>query len=164
MAEAEGASADTSRRAFVPTLVAVAVVTVCAVSAASGMAWLEAVQTQKDRQAAATCSLEQKQKITLGDALTSIVELPSIVTNLEGEGAPWLRMDVSVVLPVGTPQKERLAAELSQDFLGYLRTLPVNEISGGTNFYLLKRDLRDIARSRTEEPSADVLIRTFVIE
>jgi flagellar FliL protein len=146
------------------TLIPFVAVTVIAAGAAAAGAWFEAGRQKASAVEAAKCGPATAQVGELGDAVTSVLELPSIVTNLAGEDAPWLRLDVSVVVPNSTPQKDQLAAELSQDFLGYVRSLQVSELSGGTSLYLLKNDLKELAKVRTSDASLDVLIRTFVIE
>ena len=148
---------------LMPLIVAVGIVTVCAVAGAAGLAWLEAGKNN-ETSAAATCTPEQMEQAELDDSVSTVVDLPSIVTNLSGEDAPWLRMDASVVVPLATAKKEELATQLSQDFMSYVRSLTASELSGGTNLYLLKRDLKEIARTRTADASLDVLIRTLVVE
>lgn len=165
MADNEGAGkGDGAGGGLVPLILALAIVTFCAVAGAAGIAWLESGGKNDEKAAAAGCTPEQKEQAELDDKISTVVDLPSIVTNLAGDDAPWLRMDTSVVVPLATAKKQELAAELSQDFLSYVRSLPASDLSGGTNLYLLKRDLKEIARTRTSDASLDVLIRTLVIE
>lgn len=162
MAEANNNSDP--KTGFVPVVIALAAVTVIAAGAATGAAWFDAGRRKTEGAAAATCASENKQMAELGDAVSTVLDLPSIVTNLAGDDEQWLRLDVSVVVPKPVAQKEQLTAELAQDFLGYVRSLTVGELSGGTNLHFLKKDLTELARIRTSDASLDVLIRTFVIE
>lgn len=155
---------DGVRGGLLPLLVALALVTVCAVAGAAGLAWIESGKKTDEKTAAAGCTPEQKEQAELDDKISTVIDLPSIVTNLAGEDAPWLRMDASVVVPLATAKKQELAGELSQDFLSYVRSLSASDLAGGTNLYLLKRDLKEIARTRTSDASLDVLIRTLVVE
>ena len=161
--EADKGEAE-ERGGLLATIVPFVVVTVIAAGAAAGGAWFESGRQNAEAKAAASCGPAEKQVAELGDSVTSVLDLPSIVTNLAGEDAPWLRLDVSVVVPNTTPQKDQLAAELSHDFLGYVRSLQASELAGGTNLYLLKNDLTELAKARTSDATLDVLIRTFVIE
>lgn len=153
-----------AKSGIVPVVIALAAVTVIAAGAATAVAWFDAGRRKAEVAAAASCGPEDKQLAELGDAVSTVLDLPSIVTNLAGEDEQWLRLDVSVVVPKSVVQKEQLTAELAQDFLGYVRSLAAGELSGGTNLYLLKKDLTELARIRTADASMDVLIRTFVIE
>ncbi len=164
MAQEAGSGEGEERSGVLSIIIPIIAVTVIAAGAAAAGAWFEAGRQKAETHAAASCGPVDKQVAELGDSVTSVLDLPSIVTNLAGEDAPWLRLDVSVVVPNSTPQKEQLAAELSHDFLGYVRSLQVSELSGGTNLYLLKSDLTELAKVRTSNASLDVLIRTFVIE
>lgn len=164
MAKADSEGKAGQGEGMVSLMIAIAAVTIVAAGGAAAAAWFETGRQKSETAGAATCGPEERQIAQLGDQVTFVLNLPSIVTNLAGEDAPWLRLDVSVVVPNTTPQKEQLAAQLSQDFLGYVRSLNVSELSGGTNLYLLKEDLTELAKARTSEGSLDVLIRSFLIE
>lgn len=163
-ADGPGEGAQKTSGGVLQLILAAALVTVLAAGAAVGLAWYEQSRKAAGAAQAQTCSPERTEHASLGDDVSSVVELPSIMTDLSGEGAPWVRLDVSVVLPVALAGKDVKAAELAQDFLGYVRSLRADQLSGGTNLYLLKHDLKDIARIRTAGASVDVLIRTLIIE
>ncbi|MEZ5899384.1 MAG: flagellar basal body-associated FliL family protein [Hyphomicrobiaceae bacterium] len=150
---------------IVRTALAFLAVTFVGAGAGLGSAWFHAKTSPTgahvDQRA---CETGASEKFQLSDAASVVLEIPSIITNLRGENAPWVRLEVSVILPVGFSDKGRYGAQLAQDFLGYMRTLEAAQLVGGTNLQFLKEDLKEIASIRTEQPGTDVLIRTLVIE
>jgi flagellar basal body-associated protein FliL len=150
---------------FVPTLIALVIVSLISAGVGVGIAWYKASVAQPPRShAQAEEASEGGGTATEMEPTKKIVEIPSIMTNLSGEAAPWLRLDLSVVLPVAMPDQEVKLAELSDDFLSFLRTLTVEQISGGSNLQFLKQDLKEIARIRTSDAQVDILIRSLIIE
>ena len=147
------------------TLIAFALVALLSVAGGLGLAWYaeQEAKAPADHDAGkATAKTEES--AALAEPTAKIAELPSIMTNLSGEGAPWLRLDLSVVLPKEMPDQEAKLAELGQDFLSFVRTLRADQISGGSNLQFLKQDLQEIARIRTSDPTVDVLIRNLIVD
>lgn len=156
---------DTSEGGRGSTLVAIALVALLSVGGGLGLAWYSGQIAEKTSAAVPPEGSEQTVEGTDQSApATKIAELPSIMTNLSGEGAPWLRLDLSVVLPQEMPDQNTKLAELSQDFLSFVRTLRADQIAGGSNLQFLKQDLQEIARIRTSDHTVDVLIRTLIVE
>ena len=150
---------------IVRSALAILVVTLAGVSAGGASAWFQVRHLNLEPGVSAppgeTATLE---KVRLSDAASTLIEIPTIITNLAGENAPWVRLEVSVVVPAGFADKTRVGAQLAQDFLGHVRTLQSMQLAGGTNLHYFREDLREIARIRTAQDSLDVLIRTLVIE
>ena len=151
--------------AIVQSALAFLVVTLVGVVAGGGGAWFQARQfTRELGVSAPACEGAALEKVQLSDAASALIEIPTIIPHRAGENAPWVRLEVSVVLPAGFADKTRVAAELAQDFLGHVRTLQSMQLAGGTNLHYFREDLKEIARIRTSQDSLDVLIKTLVIE
>ncbi|HMN38733.1 MAG TPA: flagellar basal body-associated FliL family protein [Hyphomicrobium sp.] len=150
---------------FQQTALTFLIVTTIGFGAGLAAAWLHAPSSRADASdPKPACEPGAVEKLQFSDAASSVIEVPSIITNLAGENAPWVRLEVSIVLPRDFADKERHAAQLAQDFLGFVRTLQATQLTGGTNLQLLKEDLKEIASIRTSRASLDVLIRTLIIE
>jgi len=151
--------------AILQSALAILVVTLAGVGAGGGSAWFQARHLTSELGASAQpCDATTLEKFQLSDAASTLIEIPTIITNLAGDNAPWVRLEVSVVVPAGFADKTRVAAQLAQDFLGHVRTLKSMQLAGGTNLHYFREDLREIARIRTAQDSLDVLIKTLVIE
>lgn len=150
---------------LVRSALGILVVTLAGAGAGGASAWFQDRLLAREPGASAppggTATLE---KVQLSDAASTLIEIPTIITNLAGENAPWVRLEVSVVVPAGFADKTRVGAQLAQDFLGHVRTLKSMQLAGGTNLHYFREDLREIARIRTAQDSLDVLIKTLVIE
>ncbi|MDX2308825.1 MAG: flagellar basal body-associated FliL family protein [Hyphomicrobium sp.] len=153
-----------SHGSIVPFVAACLIVSLAGLVAGALLPWFDRAGVAGQTQVEASCGSDASATAGLAGTVSSIVELPSVVTNLAGDGAPWVRLDASIVLPDAFADKSRVAAELAQDFMGYARTLKAGQLVGGSGLYLLKQDLKDIARMRTSGASMDVLIRTLIVE
>ncbi len=117
---------------MVSTLVALAVVTLMSIAAGAGLAWYGAGHESADpKPVKAADHTEQPQAEAASQPQTRVAELSSIMTNLSGEGAPWLRLDLSVVIPKDMTDQEAILAQISQDILSFVRTLRADQIAGG---------------------------------
>lgn len=146
------------------TIIGFIVLALLAMGVAVGIAWYEHGKLAKEASAKEACGPAKQELAKLGDSVSVVRSIPSILTNLAGEGAPWLRLDLSVVLPRSFPEEEKTLAELGQDFLSFVRTLRPDQIAGGTNLDLLRADLKEIARIRTDGAALDVLVRNIILE
>ena len=95
------------------------------------LAWLKAKHSAGSAGIEAACSPEAKKLVQLEDRVSTVVDVASIITNLAGEGAPWVRLDVSVVMSVSVSNKDKIAAVLAQDFMGFMRSLKPEQLVGG---------------------------------
>ena len=165
MAETDLQPENSSEGGKGQSILAFGLVVLLSVGGGLGLAW-HSEQTAKTPTVPVPANSEMKpqERAALAEPTTKITELPSIMTNLSGEGAPWLRLDLSIVLPKDIPDEQTVLAELSQDFLGFVRTLKADQIAGASNLQFLKQDLQEIARIRLEGASVDVLIRTLILD
>ncbi|MBS0242947.1 MAG: flagellar basal body-associated FliL family protein [Proteobacteria bacterium] len=93
-----------------------------------------------------------------------LLQIPSLVTNLAGEKAPWVRLEASVILDGQAPVQTALAAQLAQDATSLLRTLTMQQISGPSGFQNLRQELLDRFATRTGGRVSDLTIQSMVIE
>ncbi|MBN9071589.1 MAG: flagellar basal body-associated FliL family protein [Rhizobiales bacterium] len=93
----------------------------------------------------------------------SIVPLAPIMTNLAQPSDTWLRMELAVVFDK-TPADPRLAENIQQDLLAYVRTLKLHQIEGPSAFQQLRADLDERAAIRSDGLATQVLIRTLMLE
>ena len=97
--------------------------------------------------------------------LSSVYDLPPIVTNLASPQDTWVRLEGSMVFdPKLMPHPEAAAAKLGDDILAYLRTLTLKQIEGPIGLEDLRQDLSERAATRTGGKSREFLIRMLVVQ
>jgi flagellar FliL protein len=172
VAETAGAPAPAAKKpSIVLSIVGFVLVTLLAAGSGVGIAW----QLQSMKSNAATKAVDShggteaaagagsKSPIAEG---TIIKPLPSILTNLADQNTkkPGVRVDISLLLPKGLPQEDEMVALLAQDIVAFLRTVTTTQIEGPTGFQMLREDLEDIARIRSQGKARGLVIRSFMIE
>ena len=91
-----------------------------------------------------------------------IVQLEPITTNLAYPSESWIRLEVALLFNGATDVK--IAEDVHQDILAYLRTVSLQQIEGPRGFQYLKEDLQERADLVSEGRVSRLLFRTFVIE
>lgn len=91
-----------------------------------------------------------------------IVQLDPITTNLAYPSDNWVRLEVALVFNGAVDAK--LAEDIHQDMMAYMRTVSLQQIEGPRGFDYLKDDLKERVDVRSEGRVSKVLFRTFVIE
>ncbi|RCL03180.1 MAG: flagellar FliL protein [Candidatus Tokpelaia sp. JSC189] len=95
---------------------------------------------------------------------STVVVLPPLLTNLASPETTWIRIATSLV----TKPKEKItvdmAAEISNDFLAYLRQCSLTYIKGSAGLLYLREDLLDRANIRSGGKVSRILISNLVIE
>ena len=90
--------------------------------------------------------------------------LPPIVTNLASPGRTWVRLEaVLVVEGEQTPDGNMLMAQVAEDIVAYLRTVPLVQIQGASGFQHLREDLNDRVRVRSGGKVRDLVIQSMII-
>ena len=94
-----------------------------------------------------------------------IVPLEPIITNIAGAGKTWLRFEGLVVLSQ-RPKDDRstLAAQISQDFMGLLRSTTLRQLETAAGLEFLREDMAELARLRSKGLARDIIIKTLVVE
>lgn len=91
-----------------------------------------------------------------------VVQLDPITTNLAYPSDSWVRMEVALVF--NGPTDVKLAEDIHQDIMTYMRTVNLQQIEGPRGFNYLKDDLQERVDLRSEGRVSKIMFRTFVIE
>lgn len=94
----------------------------------------------------------------------SVIVLQPITTNLANPATTWVRLEASLVAKSDEKISPELAAEISNDFLAYIRTLSFPMLKGPTGLMYLREDLRDRAKVRSKGKITHVIISGLVVE
>lgn len=97
-------------------------------------------------------------------AISNVTVLNPILTNMSAPNKAWIRMECSLVSQPGEILSPALAAEISNDFLAFLRDSTIAQIKGPSGLLGLREDLADRARTRSAGKVANVLISSLVVE
>jgi flagellar FliL protein len=96
---------------------------------------------------------------------SQLLPLTPITTNLAQPAATWVRLESMLVtnqdLGADGPV---MVKRLSEDILGYLRTVSLDQISGPSGFQHLREDLNDRVRIRSEGKVTGVVITSLILE
>ena len=95
---------------------------------------------------------------------SSVTVLTPILTNMAAPNNAWIRMECSLVSQPGEVLAPSVAAEISNDFLAFLRNSTIAQIKGASGLMNLREDLVDRARTRSKGKVTNVLISSLVIE
>ena len=90
--------------------------------------------------------------------------LQPIVTNLAGTPPVWIRIEASLVFHESPADADTLVARISEDIVGFLRTVPVSQIEGATGFQHLSEDLNERVRVRSDGLARELIIQGLIIE
>jgi flagellar FliL protein len=99
------------------------------------------------------------------EAGAGLVNIPPIVTNLADPPDAWVRLQAAIVFDAkAVPAPDLLAAQISEDFLGFLKTLTVGQIGGASGLQHLREDLSERASIRSEGRVRELIIETLVVQ
>ena len=91
-----------------------------------------------------------------------VVALEPITTNLAYPSENWIRVEVALMF--NGPPDVKVAEDVHQDILAYLRTVSLQQVEGPRGFQYLKDDLQERVDLRSEGRVSKVMFRTLVIE
>jgi flagellar protein FliL len=91
-----------------------------------------------------------------------IVQLEPITSNLAYPSENWVRLEVALMFK--GPPDAKLAEDIHQDILAYIRTVSLQQIEGPRGFQYLRDDIQERVDLRSEGRVSKVMFRTFVIE
>ena len=98
-------------------------------------------------------------------ASANLRSLPPIVTNLASPGRTWIRLEASLVVDGDqTAEANVLVAQIAEDIIAFLRTVPLVQIQGASGFQHLREDLSDRVRVRSGGKIRDLVIQSMIIE
>jgi flagellar FliL protein len=87
-----------------------------------------------------------------------------IVTNLAGSPPVWIRLEASLLFHEKSDDADALAAHISEDLVGFLRTVSVAQLEGAIGFQHLSEDLNDRVRVRSNGRVRELVIQGLIIE
>lgn len=160
MADQEDAGPATTGPGLVGMLIVIVALTVAAAGAGFGLAWL----ANNKAAAANTAETHDAHPAKPPEAKFVVKALPTILTKLSGSQAPWLRLNLSIVVPKAMPEQDRFAETVAQDVLAFVSNLPVEQVTGPSNFDILRADLQEILRIRSHGAANEVFIRGLLME
>ncbi|KAA0699511.1 flagellar basal body protein FliL [Neorhizobium sp. P12A] len=91
-----------------------------------------------------------------------IVQLEPITSNLAYPSENWVRLEVALMFK--GPPDVKMAEDIHQDILAYIRTVSLQQIEGPRGFQYLRDDIQERVDLRSEGRVSKVMFRTFVIE
>ncbi|CBI76151.1 Flagellar basal body-associated protein FliL [Bartonella clarridgeiae 73] len=93
-----------------------------------------------------------------------VVILPPILTNIAMPENAWIRMEVSLIIKPNENIEATLTADISNDFLTFLRQVTIDQVKGPSGLMNLRADLLDRARIRSGNKVSNILISSLVVE
>ncbi|MBB3964627.1 flagellar basal body-associated FliL family protein [Rhizobium metallidurans] len=167
MADAEGTEGQSKKKsATMMTIIGLAVLTLLG----GGGGWVvggmiapgvkSAKQAEQATAAAAKPAEAGLQKIST--EANNVVQLEPITSNLAYPSENWVRLEVALLFSEKPDVK--LAEEINQDILAYIRTVSLQQIEGPRGFEYLRDDIQERVDLRAQGRVSKVMFRTFVIE
>ena len=98
----------------------------------------------------------------LATEANGIVQLEPITSNLAYPSENWVRLEVALMFK--GPPDAKMAEDIHQDILAYIRTVSLQQIEGPRGFQYLRDDIQERVDQRSEGRVSKVMFRTFVIE
>lgn len=98
----------------------------------------------------------------LATAENGVVMLEPITSNLAYPSQSWVRLEVALLFD-GKPD-EKIAEEVHQDIMAYMRTVSLQQVQATRGFEYLREDIKERAAVRSEGHVKDVMFRTFVVQ
>lgn len=167
LAEVEGPSAAAKKSSMLPTILAVAVLTVVAVGGGAGVGLMlgskaePAAETAAAPEAAAEDGAAADEE---GKVLSLVIKLDPVTTTITSPAKTLLRIEASIVIrPDQVENPEVLAAEIRGDTLTFLRTVELAQVEGSRGLLHLREDLRERAMLRSPAVT-DYLIQSLVAQ
>jgi len=99
---------------------------------------------------------------TIVPEANGIVQLDPITSNLAYPSENWVRLEVALMFK--GPTDVKMAEDIHQDILAYVRTVSLQQIEGPRGFQYLRDDIQERVDLRSEGRVSKVMFRTFVIE
>jgi flagellar protein FliL len=95
----------------------------------------------------------------------NIRDLAPITTNLASPANTWIRLETAALIKEDLGENGSvLMAQLAEDVVAYLRTVPLDQIEGPSGFQNLREDLNDRVRIRSEGKVTELIIQALVVE
>jgi flagellar FliL protein len=94
-----------------------------------------------------------------------VKELPTIVTNLAQPEGTKVRLQASILFrKKEIEQPQLVAGQITDDLVGYLKTLSIAQLQGGSGLQSLREDLNERVAIRSEGHVRELIIETLVVQ
>ena len=91
--------------------------------------------------------------------------LAPIVASLASPERTWIRIEAALVMEGDqSAEAKMLAAQITEDLVAFLRTVPLAQIQGASGFQHLREDLNDRVRVRSGGKVHELVIQALIIE
>jgi flagellar FliL protein len=90
--------------------------------------------------------------------------LAPIATNLAESPPVWIRLEASLVFDEVPADADALSARITEDIVGFLRTVSVKQLEGASGFQYLSEDLNERVRARSDGAVRELIIQGLIIE
>jgi flagellar FliL protein len=158
--DAEGAAApEPAKKTSLLMLVAELAIVTCFAIGAGGLFGMMVLGGGARPEAAAAHASKSRP----ADAV-NLKPLPAIVTNLASPKGTWIRLEASIAYGSEGGDSNALAAEIGEDIVAYLRTVPLAQVEGPSGFQHLREDLNERARIRSAGKVRELVIQALVLE
>lgn len=152
-----------SRPSLAVWISVVALLTLVAVASGSAMGLLLAGKLTKGSQLAAETTSRLSDSTYGGDA--DLRELPPVITNLADPEGTWVRVQASIVYDRKQVAKpDVIASQISEDILGFMRTLSMAQIGGASGLQHLREDLNERAVIRSGGLVHELIVHSVVFQ
>ena len=95
----------------------------------------------------------------------ALKQLTPVVTNLASPEHTWIRLEAALVMQDDqSPDAKVLPAQIAEDIVAFLRTVPLSQVQGPSGFQNLREDLKDRVRVRSNGKVQDLVIQALIIE
>lgn len=92
----------------------------------------------------------------------NVVQLEPITSNLAYPSENWVRLEVALLF--NGPPDVKIAEDIHQDIMAYVRTVSLQQIEGPRGFQYLRDDIQERVDLRSQGRVSKVMFRTFVVE
>ncbi|KQV68366.1 flagellar basal body-associated FliL family protein [Rhizobium sp. Root1220] len=171
MAEAEGTEGQSKKKsAMLMTVVGLAVLTLLG----AGGGWVVGTMVAPDIKGAVAeeqaaegkgAAAQKPGEAGLPHISTEanmVVQLEPITANLAYPSENWVRLEVALLFT--GPPDVKLAEDIHQDIMAYVRTVSLQQIEGPRGFEYLRDDVEERVDLRAQGRVSKVMFRTFVVE
>jgi flagellar FliL protein len=166
MADAETTAGRSKKSGMVMTLVGIAVLTLLGAGGGWALGKVVAPDIKGAAEAEARTAEEQKAAEAglprISTEANNIVQLEPITSNLAYPSENWIRLEVALLF--NGPPDVKVAEDIHQDILAYIRTVSLQQIEGPRGFQYLRDDIQERVDLRSQGRVSKVMFRTFVIE
>lgn len=166
MADAETTAGQSKKSGMIMTLAGIAVLTLLG----AGGGWAVGRMVAPDIKGAVAAQAQKAEEQKNAEAglprisaeANNIVQLDPITSNLAYPSENWIRLEVALLFD-GAPDV-RMAEDIHQDILAYIRTVSLQQIEGPRGFQYLRDDIQERVDLRSQGRVSKIMFRTFVIE